>query len=428
MKIKNYNEIASSALRKDALSIMEAGLQAIDMKEAIHRKVDFLDGSLVVGKKSFKIEDANRIFVVGIGKGSRGAISGLEDVLDGSIYAGIVFDIQVGDFKHSVSYVGDHPIASEKNVNITRKIIDLLEEANEDDLVIMCIAGGGSALLCQPHEMTCRQEGDIVDYLFQKGADIYELNTVRKHLSLARGGYLAKSAYPARVISLIFSDVPGNDISSVASGPTVQDKTTLKDVEKVFQKYKIEDELGIAPDNLIETPQEEKYFERVENILFLSNKDALNAMRFKAEELGYTAKICNSCLEGEARDMGLRIAEQINSEKEKTALLYGGETTVTRKEKGGKGGRSLELALSGIRKIKEGKLLLPFASDGRDNTEYAGALCDTITKKHAENLGLDPDKHIRKNLSFAFFEQTGDKVLTGPLDSNVSDLIIALSE
>jgi glycerate 2-kinase len=274
--------------------------------------------------------------------------------------------------------------------------------------------------------MVCAQEGEILKVLFEKGAAIEEINTLRKHLSLARGGRLAEYAYPATSLALIFSDVPGDDPGFVASGPTVKDETTVDEARAIVQKYDLEKEAGLKIEPL-KTPKEDKYFEKVKNVIFVSNRTALIAMTEKAREVGLHPEVRTSLLAGEARKVGERIAAEIGEAMPKTAYLYAGETTVTIKGNG-RGGRNQELALGALAHIGAGSVVLSLASDGRDNGDYGGALCDTITKEKAAALGLKEEEYLARNDSSGFFEKTGGLLMTGDTGANVSDLIIAVKQ
>jgi len=371
-----------------------------------------------VKNESFPLNSFERVFFVGVGKCALEAGAAVEGILGERLSDGIILDVHRGELKKIKTFGGTHPLPSIENERATRAIIGLLEGATGKDLVIFAISGGASTLLCQPQDLTCDEEGEIFRMLMRQGAAIEEINTVRKHLSLARGGYLAKHAYPAKVLSLIFSDVPGDDLEFVASGPTVKDITTVADAKKVFEKFGLEKTHG-----LIETPKEDKYFEKVKNILLISNKTALEAMAAKARTSGFTPEICTDCLRGEAREEGEKIMAALHKSKPGAALLYGGETTVTVRGNG-KGGRNQELALSALHFVKDGEILVSIASDGWDNGEAAGAICDKITKEKAGNL--DVEDYLARNDSYAFFEKTGAQIMTGETGSNVSDLIIAI--
>jgi glycerate-2-kinase len=342
--------------------------------------------------------------------------------------------VHEGTLQKITAYQGTHPLPSEQNVEATKKIIELLSGRDEKDLVIFVISGGGSTLLCQPRNHTCAEEAAIFKCLSAAGATIQELNTVRKHISLARGGFLAQYAYPARVISLIFSDVPGNNPEFIASGPTVRDTTSVAEAEKIMEKYGVREKCarlpggqGLLPDILIETPKNEEYFRKVENILLVSNDVALGAMAEEAKKQGFSPQIVTDVMVGESRNVAGQILESLERSGPKTVLLYGGETTVTIKGDG-RGGRNLELALAALKGIGEGELIMTLASDGRDNGEYAGAICDTITYEAAEKAGLDPEKFLADNDSYGFFGKAGNYILTGDTGSNVSDLVIAIKQ
>jgi len=426
MKIKNFKKLAVTKERKKLLEIIEAGLEAIDTKKAIAKFIKIEKGKLLIQNHSFSLKNAERIVVIGIGKCALEAGAALEKILGKRLTDGIVLDVNDGELKKIQTYTGDHPLMSPRNISATKKIIELLSELNEKDLVIFVVSGGGSALLSQPRGFSCFEESAVIDSLMKSGADIYEINTVRKHMSLARGGFLAKYAYPARVISLIFSDVIGDNLEFIASGPTVKDTTTIEQAKQILEKYKISEKCDFLPAYLIETPKEAKYFERVKNILFISNQTALEAMSEKSLELGFMAKICKNNLSGEARSVAKEIVDELSRENTGMVLLYGGETTVKVTGKG-KGGRNQEMSVSGLRYINDNQMLVSVASDGKDNSEYAGGICDIITKQKAYNLNLDIEGYLTENNSFDFFDKIGEGLKTDDTGSNVSDLIIAIN-
>lgn len=426
MKIKNFKKLAVTEERKKLLQIVEAGLEAVDTKKAIAKFIKIEKGKLLVQNHSFSLKNAERIVVIGIGKCALEAGAALEKILGRRLTGGIVLDVNEGELKKIKTYTGDHPLMSPRNVNATKRIIELLSDLNEKDLVIFVVSGGGSALLSQPKGFSCFDESAVVDSLMKAGADIYELNTVRKHMSLARGGFLAKYAYPARVVSLIFSDVIGDNLEFIASGPTVKDTTTVEQAKQILEKYHISDKCDFLSAYLIETPKEAKYFERVKNILFISNQTALDAMSEKSLELGFMAKICKNNLSGEAREVAKNIIAELTNENTGTVLLYGGETTVKVTGKG-KGGRNQEMSLSGLRYINDNQMLISIASDGKDNSDFAGGICDIITKQKVENCNLDIEKYLQENNSFDFFDKLGEGVKTDDTGSNVSDLIVAIN-
>ena len=425
MIIKNFVELAETEERKLALEIADAGLAAVDTQKVVKETVNLSGDKLRISNEEFRLAEIEHIFVVGVGKCSLSAAGALEEILGSKLTGGTVIDVRSGKLNKIQAISGDHPMPTEKNVSATDEIISLLKNATEKDLVIFIISGGGSTLLCHPENMTCLDEAEILRHLYGAGAGIKKINTLRKHISTARGGFLAKYAYPANAVALIFSDVPGDDLEFIASGPTIRDTTTVKDAKKIVDEFNLAEKAGLKAINLVETPKENKYFENIKNILVVSNKVALAAMAEKAKSNGFRAEIVTATLVGESEDVGLEIVEKLHGEKNKTILLYGGETVVTGHSLG-KGGRAQELALSALRILEKDELILALGSDGRDNTDFAGALCDSITKESADKFALVPGEYLRKNMSYYFFEKTGDYVVTGDTGRNVADFVIAI--
>jgi glycerate-2-kinase len=426
MKIQNFAEWAITDLRKAALEIAEAGLEAIDTEKAVKNGVVLNGEILKVRNKKFNLSGFERIFVVGVGKCALEAGRALEEIMGGKLSGGIVLDVHKGSLNKIRALTGSHPYPTMENVNATTEIIQLLSSLTEKDFIIFVVSGGGSTLLCQPKDLVCQDERDILGYLFKAGADIEEINTVRKHLSLARGGHLAAYANPAKSVALIFSDIPGGKPEFVASGPTIKDSTTVDDARRILDKYGIEKQTGLKI-NPLKTPKEDKYFENVTNLLFLDDSVALEAMAGKADSLGFHSEIAAKAINGEAREVGSEIAAQLRKTRKNSVLIYGGETTVTVKGTG-KGGRNQELVLGALNEVGPDELILSLASDGRDDTDFAGAICDTITSEKAAKLGLNPAEFLKNNDSYSFFQKVGGYISTGDTGSNVSDLIIAVKK
>ena len=428
-KIKNFDDLAVNPGRRLALEIAESGLNAIDTELVIKSSVSFRNGTLCIQNKICAINETKRIFVVAVGKCATEAARALEEVLGDRLSGGIALDVKAREncvFKKIECIVGTHPMPSDANINATKKIIELLKSLTATDLVIFAISGGGSTLLCLPEEgYTCLDEKVILGALFKKGATIREINVLRKHMSLARGGFLAQHAYPAQVISLIFSDVPGNDIGTVASGPTVRDTSTVEDADLIFKKYDLLRACKIDHCGLIETPKESKYFDRVMNMLVASNRIALEAMAATAMLKGFRSQIITDELVGEASKVGTSIVDAIRREPRETVFLYGGETTVTLSQPG-KGGRNQELALSALRFVNGDEIVVPIASDGRDHSDLAGAIADEVTKTHMVKAGLAIEPFLENHDPYTFFKTTGDYLMTGDTGSNVSDLLVAI--
>jgi len=425
-KIKNNDALVLNEARQVALAIAEAGFAAIDTHTVMARLMQVREEVLEIAGISIVRKDMGRLFFVAVGKCAGETARAAEHILGELLTGGIAIDVvPIEGVVKIKTFVGTHPLPSPANIKAAQALVASLHELKENDVVIFAISGGGSTLLCLPREGDHEKEALIVKALTHAGATIQEMNTLRKHLSLARGGYLARYAYPARAISLIFSDVPGNDLGFVASGPTVRDKTTIYDAEAILEKYHIRATCKIDKCGLIETPKEVKSFLNTQNILAVSNLDALLAMEGKAQSLGYTASISATCLTGEASIVGRGIVSRLHTAKPKTAFLYAGETTVTVRGKG-RGGRNLEVATAGLTDIWIDELMLPFASDGRDNGEFAGAICDTITKDAVAHLGFDLSAVLTDNDEYPLFHKVGHHLSTDTTGSNVSDLIVAL--
>ncbi|MDP2652227.1 MAG: DUF4147 domain-containing protein [bacterium] len=425
--IQNFDALAESELRRDALAIAEAGYEAINVGNVLRRKLLIQNDALQIDGHSVSINLQNRkIFFVGIGKCAFAATEAIEKLLGDRLTGGIAFDVLPTKpmFAKIETFIGTHPLPSEENVRATARIFELLANRTTEDLVIMLISGGGSTLLCSPEApMTPDDESELFKKLTASGATIQDMNTVRKHTSRARGGGLARAAYPAEVIALIVSDVPGNDVEFISSGPTVLDPSTVADAEAVLARYAITPAANIT---FIETLKEEKYFERVTNVLFLTSREALMAMRDEAVRRGYAAEIVDEHFTGEARDIGRTVIEKLHTAKPKTVFLYAGESTVTLGGSSGVGGRNQEMVLAALEGILPDEIILPFASDGHDNTDFAGAIGDELSHTHALAKNLSVSEYLNAHHSYDFFSTTGDALRTGYTGSNVSDLIIAL--
>ncbi|MFA5996852.1 MAG: DUF4147 domain-containing protein [Candidatus Paceibacterota bacterium] len=426
--IRNFESLAENELRLSALAIAEAGYAAIDVGAALIRKLHIENDELHINDTRFRLA-GRRVFFVGVGKCAVAAAETIETLLGDRLTGGIALDVASSTHSNLTkieTLIGTHPLPSEANETATERIISLLSGCTGDDLVIMLISGGGSTLLClNKAPMTCVDESMLFSSLTARGASIQDINTVRKHTSFARGGGLAKTAYPAEVISLIVSDVPDNDIGFIASGPTVRDTSTIEDARAILKRYDVLPSEGFE---FLETPKDQKYFDHVDNILFLTNQDALFAMREESARRGYTATIMDDHVTGEAAQVGRTIVEALHSAPSKSVLLYAGESTVTVKGRSGAGGRNQEMALSALEHLHPNELLLPLASDGHDNTDHAGAIADATTRAHADAHNLSIREHLDVHASYDFFTTSGDAVLTGYTGSNVSDIIIAIKD
>lgn len=419
--VKNRRTLATTSLRRDALAVLEAGLRAIDTRRAVRAAFRLRGPRLRIAGRSWDLSAYDHVYVVGIGKAAYDAASELDRLLGRRIDGGIVLDVKSGPLRRMTSIAGTHPLPSLANMRATGEIVALLKQVDSKDLVIAVVSGGGSALLCWPHGMKGEALASVTDALLKKGADITEINTVRKHLSEIQGGQFARMAYPAAVIGLLFSDVPGDDPGTIASGPTVRDTTTVDDAARVLAKHDILRVCRMPDCQLRETPKDRVFFSKVANFVLMSNRVALRAMEAEARRLGYATRIRSRELAGEARDAGRMLA---GLPRRGEMVLAAGETTVTVRGKG-KGGRNQEVALGALPHVADDALVLSCASDGIDNTPVAGAIADAATRRRAAAKGLDAAKALADNASFAFFRAAGQQIVTGETGANVSDLMIA---
>lgn len=442
MDILNFLPLAITPLRKKALLIAEAGYNALNIKKAVSERI-FIDKDGLIqilgqDKKSIfsaPIDKYEKIVLVGIGKGSYRAVSTLRKKFGKIIKQSIALDCRkiyfawLKNLFRNNFFVcqGTHPIPSKKNVLATKKIIEIARSLNENDLLISFVCGGGSALGCSSFD-EAEKSAYVIKELTHKGADIIELNTVRKHLSEFKGGGLSKFAYPANILSLIVSDVLGNDLSMVASGPTVYDNTTKENAEAILEKYGVEKERI----KVYETPKEEKFFEKTKNLMFVSNKEVIFAMSEKAKELKLTPKTFSLDFRGEAKDALVALIKETNVGE---AVFAAGETTITFNVKNpGKGGRNMESSLGVLNyyydqgEFPENLIATSLASDGKDNTPAAGALADHLVYKSISIFKMDIKEAIRTHGTYDFFKKSGGLVYVAKSSFNVADFMIVIKD
>jgi len=437
-----------AGLRQDALRVFHSALAAVDPEEAIRRHLRLEAGTLSVGGQRYELNAGDRILVVGAGKAVAPMAKALEDLLGDRITAGIlvVKDGHGLPLKKIRIQEAGHPVPDARGVAGTLEILNLLEGAGERDLVVCLISGGGSALLIAPSEgIPLADKQTTTKDLLACGATIHEINTIRKHLSRAKGGQLARAAHPAAVLSLILSDVVGDDLDVIGSGPTVPDRSGFKDALEILQRYEIWDRTpdtvrnrlsqgagGLVP----ETPKPgDPAFRRSVQILVGSCLRALNAAAHAANRLGYQPLILSSKVEGEAREVakafaaiGKEISGSHHPLKPPACVLMGGETTVTLLGEG-RGGRNQEFVLAGAIALEgtERTVLLAGGTDGTDGpTDAAGALADGRTIARAKALGLNPFAFLKRSDSYHFFQPLDDLIVTGPTRTNVMDVYMIL--
>jgi hydroxypyruvate reductase len=403
---------------------------------------------LTLTGSTFDLSAVESIYVVGAGKATAPMAGALEEILGDTVAAGIIL-VKYGHtapLKRIRTVEAAHPVPDENGLAGTRQLVSLVEKAGERDLVICLLSGGGSALLIDaPPGCSLSDVQPFFGQLLASGADIAEMNTVRKHLSIVKGGGLARAAFPAQVVSLILSDVIGDPLDVIASGPTVADPTTFADALRIVEKYGLTEK---APAALLEhlqqglrgeVPETPKTFDaalaRTANYLVGSNRIALEAAQAEARRQGFQPRIMTDCMAGEAREVAgevVREAKRVagdNAVPKPACLLWGGETTVTLGGAGGLGGRNQELALAAALLLENepGITVLSAGTDGTDGpTDAAGAVVDGATARVARAKGIVPEDYLAAHDSYHFFRQAGGHLVTGPTLTNVMDIIIVL--
>ncbi len=419
-------------LRRDAKAILMAALAAADPTAAVEQ----------VLRSREDLYSYERIFVVGAGKAGGTMARATEHLLGARIAAGCV-NVKDGDTAKTqlveLRQCG-HPVPDERGLSGAKRIAAICSDADENDLVICLLSGGASALLPYPAPpITLAEKRETTRLLLACGATIHEINAVRKHISAIKGGQLARLAAPAHVLSLILSDVVGDDLDTIGSGPTAPDASTFESAFAVLEKYELRERVPLRVrerlrNGATETPKAfDPLFENVENIVVGSNQKSLEAAAREAKNLGYRTLILSSTIEGETREvarMHAAIARQIRLHgqpmRPPACLISGGETTVTMNDGAGKGGRNQEFALAAAIDTAglEDILIVSAGTDGSDGpTDAAGAMADGTTVARAS---LSASEALSNHDAYPFFEETGDLVITGSTGTNVMDLHLIL--
>lgn len=440
-------------MRKEAEEMFRAAIDRVNPYDAVRRFLR-LKGTLLKlehGKQQevdLDLEGFRRIFLVGGGKATAPMARAVEDSLGARVNGGFI-NVKYG-FTDKLSYTeiveADHPIPDQSGVEGTKKIIDLLEQTGENDLIFSLISGGGSALLPLPADrISLEEKQTLTKNLLECGASIDEINTIRKHLSASKGGQMARSAFPSTTVNLMLSDVVGDKMDVIASGPFVPDPSTFEDAAEIIDKYNLKDLPQSIKNYLMngvekrvpETPKEgNPIFDRVHNYIIGSNVLALEAAKETAQRMGYQTLVLSSTIEGETKDVAgvhAAIASEILSTgspiSTPACIISGGETTVTIKGKG-LGGRNQEFCLAAaiaMRDLPPRVVLLSGGTDGNDGpTPAAGAIIDPLTVRKGEDLGLNAATYLTDNDAYHYFKKTDELLVTGPTKTNVMDVRIIL--
>lgn len=445
MIIKNREDLISSNLRARAVELIEAGIKSVMPAELIRSAIKFNHRTkkLTVMGNSYATA-RHRIFVIGGGKASGQMAEELEKIVDpANIVDGVVNCKSTGYNTEKIKLIkAGHPLPDEAGVRGVREMLAMKGRhgIGRGDLVICLISGGGSSLMpCPTTSITLEDQQDITQLLLRCGANIKEINTVRKHLSFTKGGNLGEYYDPATVISLIISDVVGDDLDSIASGPTVPDPTTFKDAQNVLAKYGLLDK---APPHVTDyirrgcegrEPETPKELYNCDNYIIGNNRMALDAMAEKARDLGLKPFIITAELTGDTAEVAYKLADDMKAGHYKGfgVILLGGETTPTLPENAGKGGRNQHFAAVSMLAMQGFRTPWLVASAGTDGSDYlpdiAGAMVDERSLKQAQDMGIDVEDYIKRFDSNTLFSRLGRSlIITGPTGTNVSDVILYL--
>ena len=442
--------------RKKLYSIFHAGVEAVNPYRLVLEAVRLDDRSLKIENISYDLNHFKNIIVIGGGKATAPMAQAIESILGRFITDGRIL-LKYGHaakLKRIKVMEASHPVPDDAGVKGTEEIIRMMKQADEDTLVICLISGGASALLVSPVDSVTLGDKKIVTELFLKaGASIEELNTVRKHLSKVKGGRLAQIAYPATVVTLMLSDVIGDRLDVIASGPTVPDPTTFQNAMAAIEKYSLKDRLPAKVLKLLmqgvkrkikDTPKgAESFFKKTKAVVIGSLKHAIASAREKAISLGFSAEVVTDELRGEARDAArylaaraVEVQNSLSKGAKPCCLISGGETTVTVKGNG-LGGRNQELSLAFAMEIEgiKGIAMLSADTDGIDGpTDAAGAIVDGNTTALAREFDIIPEIYLENNNSYNFFKRLDSvskrsyHLITGPTGTNVMDMQIICVE
>ncbi len=447
--IRNYSALIKGSTQTQqarciVLDLINATLKAIDPKHLVRKALKYKNRSLHLARKQIGINDVNGIYVIGAGKATGRMAEAVEAILKDHISGGLIIvpETNINDYKLDDVQVhgGGHPFPTKSSINATQALLAVVSQSPADALVISLFSGGGSALLALPAPSITHQDlHQTTKMLLFSGLPIDQINTVRKHLSQVKGGQLALHVYPRHHWSLLISDIPGDQLDMIASGPTLPDPTTYQMVSAIFGTHQLWQHVPQSVHNHIksgikgqrnETPKPHNpIFSQNHLQLIGSNRTACEAAQLHALQYGIKARILTTDCQGEARNIGTQIAQiACNLTKSNHAFIIGSETTVTLKHPG-KGGRNTELltaALPGIQNQK-GLIIASISTDGLDgNTPYAGGIIDGSSFSRASILGLDTEQVLEQNNTFSLFDALGDHIDTGPTHTNVRDLTLIL--
>jgi hydroxypyruvate reductase len=437
-------------LRAAALQLQKAALAAVDPAEAVYKFVSRVGDQILVVDRSYHLRDFDRVFLIGAGKAAMPMADAVSEVLRGRLNGGVI----VTKYHHVDRalpnqvrvYEAGHPVPDQNSVDATRDLVALLRQATPRDLVFCVISGGGSALMTLPAEdISLADLQATTQLLLRAGATIHQINTLRKHLDMIKGGGLAHFVNGAPIVTLILSDVIGDNLSVIASGPTVPDPSTFAEAWQIVQQFDLADHLPAAvharlslgaAGKIADTPKPgDPLFDQVQTVIVGSNAQAAQAAEKTARNLKFNTLLLTTQAQGEAREIA-KVAAAIAQEIARynrpvprpACVILGGETTVTLKGHG-LGGRNQEIALAAAIAIDglPGALVAALGTDGTDGpTDAAGAIATGETLGRARSMGLDAQAYLADNDAYHFFQALGNLIITGPTGTNVNDLLFIL--
>jgi glycerate-2-kinase len=433
---------------KDINSIVNQSMLSVNPYHCVSEKLQTKGDDLIIFDKKIDLKKIDDIYMIGVGKAVIQMARAVKDRIGKRITTGFLISkhqIEKGEegFEDKIHLaLGGHPIPSGQSIESTKKLISILKKVKENDLVINLISGGGSALMTMPYEgINLIDMKDLTKVLLSSGAAIDEINTIRKHIDSVKGGGLARITYPAHMETLILSDVLGDRISMIASGPTSEDETTFTDAWEIIQKYHIENQIpdnvknhlmkGMQGDIQETVKSGDEVLKKTNNTIIGGLNTAIISAEKAARKIGYKTIVLSSNLNGEARKVGkvfgTILSNMVTSDllKKPACVIAGGETTVTIFGNG-KGGRNQELALGAVGQIDglQDCCILSVATDGEDGpTDAAGAYVTGLTKSRAIEKGLHCEQYLVENNSYNLFEKTDNLIKIGPTGTNVNDLL-----
>ena len=439
---------SNKPIKKILKTLIQSSLEAADSSHAMERTIIRKNCQLYVNKVRYDLSKYERVVCVGAGKTAAHMAKTLEQILGGYLEGGLaIVKDGYGVPTQKIRVVeANHPAPDSRGSRATKQILKTVKELTKQDLLIVLLSGGASSLLCAPAPgLTLQDKRRTTNLLLRCGATIHEMNAVRKHLSLVKGGLLAQST-SAKILTLIMSDVLGDDLPTIGSGPTVPDPTTFTEAKEILENYQIWKDVPTRVRNYLEqgirgsVPEtwksKTRHSSRSHSIVLANNQTAIDGMAKEAKRLGLRPYILETPLQGEAKDLGTilgsmakDIREFGNPVRSPACMIVGGEPTVTVTGKG-KGGRAQECILAAMQELTglTHVVVAGLGTDGTDGpTEVAGAMVDGRTVQRAQKKGISIEKSLERHDSYTFFKKVGGHIITGPTKTNVNDIYIILA-